>query len=107
MSGVEDGGSHRLVAELAATPGAVPALVTLHDGDGRATHETLSRACGGDVGADRAVRWLIDVGLARPSSAGSVDDPSAVYELTDVGRSVTRTLIDLARALSESAVEEP
>ena len=106
MSGVEDGGSHRLVAELAATPGAVPALVALHDGDGWATRETLSRACGGEAGADGAVRWLIAVGLTRPASARRVDDPAVIYELTDVGRSVTRTLIDLAQALAGSAVEK-
>jgi hypothetical protein len=95
MSGVEDGGPHRLVTELAATPGAVPALVALWDGGGRANAE--------GSGTDEAVRWLIAVGLARPASVG---DSPAVYELTDVGRTLTRTLVDLARALAEPTVDE-
>lgn len=102
MSGTEGGSPHRLVAELAATLGAVPALVALYDGGGCATDETLVRACGNKAGAaDEAIRWLTSVGLLGTASAGASVGSPTLYELTDVGHTLTKTLIDLAQALAE------
>jgi hypothetical protein len=107
MSGVEDSGPHRLVAELATTPGAVPVLLALQDRGGHATREALDRSCGDENGADDALRWLTTVGLVRPTGPASIGGgPAEVFELTEVGTVLTRSLTDLARALAEPPLGE-
>jgi hypothetical protein len=107
MSAVEDSGPgpHRLVAELAATPGAVTALVALQDAGGSATYETLGHACGGEGDTAEALRWLTTVGLTRRAAAATGGVPVVAYELTDVGSNLIRVLVALARALAEPADE--
>jgi hypothetical protein len=102
MSGPEDQSPHRLVRELADTPGAIPVLVTLQESGGSATRDTLMRACGRRR-VDDAVRWLAAVGLVRRTDgAGTfdLDQLGGVYALTGIGASLTRSLTELASICS-------
>lgn len=94
MSQVGARDADRLVAELAETPGAVPALVVLQDGGGSASRGQLDQAIG--ASCEDALRWLDAVGLARPADGVR----HATYELTEVGTTLIRSLTDFANVLA-------
>lgn len=103
MGGREGHDAHRLARELADTPGAVPVLVTLLE-QGSATSDTLATTSNRHI-VDDAIRWLTAVNLVRrPSGSGTfdLDQPGARYELTAIGASLTKSLVDLAAALTEA-----
>ena len=108
MSGDRDRDPQRLAAELAETPGAVPVLVTLQEHGGSASREDLRRFCPPEAGD--ALRWLTAVRLVRPcDAAGSmdVDTPDAMYELTEIGSTLTRALTELASVLAVARRSDP
>jgi hypothetical protein len=95
----------QLVQELAEAPGAVPMLLTLLSGGGSATREALAAEVGADT-LDRALRWAITGHLVRRTEGSGtldLDQPGTVYALTDVGASLTGSLVELARALGQNA----
>lgn len=92
----------QLAQELADTPGAVPVLLTLHNCDGSAAREALA-ADVGERHLDSALRWAVAGHLVRRVDASGtldLDQPEAVYTLTDVGATLTSSLVELARAMS-------
>jgi hypothetical protein len=108
MSGKRDRDPQRLAAELAETPCAVPVLVTMQEHGGCASGAALSQAC--PAGADDALRWLIAVRLVRPEEGRGtldVDRPEAMYELTEIGSTLTRTLTELADILASTRQSDP
>jgi hypothetical protein len=105
MSGSEQRDASRLARDLADTAGAVPALITLLEHGGSASRETLaSEIHHRDV--DDAIRWLTAVNLVRRShgcGTFDLDQTGVSYELTAIGASLTRSMIDLANTLAEPA----
>lgn len=105
MSGPEERDVYQLARELADTPAAVPVLVTLLQNGGSASREALS-AAGECPYVDDAIRWLTAVNLVRrPNESGTFDlDQAGIsYELTTIGTSLTRSLVDLAKVYAEPA----
>jgi hypothetical protein len=106
MSGSEQRDVSQLARELADTPGAVPALLTLLERGGTADREMLLTA-GDRRHVDDAIRWLTAVNLVRRAGgSGTFDlDQSGIsYELTAIGTSLTRSLVDLSVTLADSPV---
>ncbi len=95
----------QLVQELAEAPGAVPMLLTLLSSGGSATRETLAAEVGADT-LDRALRWAVAGHLVRRTEGSGtldLDQPGTVYALTDIGTSLTGSLVEIARALGQNA----
>ncbi|WP_432833069.1 hypothetical protein [Dactylosporangium sp. CA-092794] len=105
MSGAEERDVSRLARELADTAGAVPVLVGLLQCGGSASRETLL-AAGNYPHVDDAIRWLTAVDLVRRTGGSGtfdLDQHGISYELTAIGASLTRSLIDLSKAFTEPA----
>jgi hypothetical protein len=103
MSGSEERDASRLVRELADTAGAVPVLVTLLECGGSASRKALL-AAGDGRDVDGAIRWLTAVDLVhRPGTSWTIDlnQHGTSYELTAIGATLTRSLMELADALSD------
>jgi hypothetical protein len=108
MGGAEVRDVSQLARELADTAGAVPALVTLLQRGGSASHETLV-AAGDSRHVDDAVRWLTAVNLVRRAGGSGtfdLDQRGISYELTAIGTSLTRSLVDLSTTLTDPAADE-
>jgi hypothetical protein len=108
MSGSEERDVSQLAHELADTPGAVPALVTLLQRGGTASRETLL-AAGDRRHVDDAIRWLTAVNLVRRASGSGtfdLDQHGISYELTAIGASLTRSLVDFSTALADPAATD-
>jgi hypothetical protein len=101
MSGAEERDVSQLARDLAGTAGAVPALVTLLQSGGSADREMLLEA-GDRRHVDDAIRWLTAVNLVRRAGGSGtfdLDQHGISYELTAIGNSLTRSLVDLSKAL--------
>lgn len=106
MSGPEERDASRLTRELADTSGAVPVLIALLERGGSASREALAAVGGPDV--DGALRWLAAVNLVHRSGGSGtfdLDQRGMSYELTAIGASLIRSLVDLAKALSDPATD--
>ncbi len=106
MSGPEERDVSRLTRELADTPGAVPALVTMLQRGGSASREALLEA-GDRLYVDDAIRWLTAVNLVRRAGGSGTldfDQRGISYELTAIGASLTRSLVELSTVLADPTI---